>query len=201
MTKHRDDWGLGELFEGVFGFGDWGQRHRQRWRGGRRRPQMFEAGELRLVILRLLKEQPRHGYDVMKALEERMAGCYAPSAGTVYPTLQLLEDQGLVRAEEFEGKRVYHITPAGEALLEERRSELDEIIDRVRETVRDFAGGAMGELNRAFGQVAARTFREAFRRGPSDPAVRRVAEILRRTAEEIEREWNPPAPQAGKEGT
>jgi DNA-binding PadR family transcriptional regulator len=162
---------------------------------------MFEAGELRLVILRLLKEQPRHGYDIIKALEERMAGCYTPSAGTVYPTLQLLEDQGLVRAVEADGKRVYHITPAGEALLEERRGELDEIIDRVRETVRDFAGGAMGELNRAFGQVASRTFREAFRRGPGDPAVRRVAEILRRAAEEIEREWhpNPPAPESGKE--
>lgn len=202
MGKHGDDWGLGEFFDGVFGFGDWGRRHGSRWHGGRRRQQMFEAGELRLVILRLLKERPRHGYDVIKALEERMAGCYTASAGTVYPTLQLLEDQGLVRAEESDGKKVYHVTPAGEALLEERRGELDEIIDRVRETVRDFAGGAMGELNKAFGQVAARTFREAFRRGPGDPAVRRVAEILRRTAEEIERQWNAaePGPSAGKEG-
>ena len=157
---------------------------------------MFEAGELRLVILRLLKEQPRHGYDVMKALEERMAGCYTPSAGTVYPTLQLLEDQGLVRSVESEGKKVYHITPEGEALLESRRDDLEEIINRVRETVRDFAGGAMGELNRAFGQVASRTFREAFRRGPGDPAVRRVAEILRRTAQEIEREWQSDAAPA-----
>jgi DNA-binding PadR family transcriptional regulator len=189
MRKDNDDWGLGEFFEGVLGFGDWGKGHRHRWHGGRRRAQMFEAGELRLVILRLLKEQPRHGYDIIKALEERMAGCYTPSAGTVYPTLQLLEDQGLVRAVEAEGKRVYHITPAGEALLEERSGELDDIIDRVKETVRDFAGGAMGDLNRAFGQVAARTFREAFRRGPGDPAVRRVAEILKRTADEIEREW------------
>lgn len=190
MSKRNDDWGLGEFFEGVLGFADWGRQHRNRWQGGpRRRAQMFEAGELRLVILRLLKEQPRHGYDIIKALEERMAGCYTPSAGTVYPTLQLLEDQGLVRAEERDGKRVYSITPAGEALLEERRSELEEIIERVRETVRDYAGGAMGDLNRAFGQLASRTFREAFRRGPGDPAVRRVADILRRTTEAIEREW------------
>lgn len=118
-----------------------------------------------------------------------MAGCYTPSAGSVYPTLQMLEDQGLVRGVETEGKKVYHITPEGERLLEERRSELDDIIDRVRETVRDFAGGAMGELNKAFGSLAARTFKEAFRRGAGDPAVKRVAEILRRTADEIEAEW------------
>ncbi len=186
----KDDWGLGELFDGVFGFGDWGQRHRSHWRRGRRRAQMFEAGELRLVILRLLKEQPRHGYDVIKALEERMAGCYTPSAGTVYPTLQLLEDQGLVRSTETDGKKIYHITAEGEALLEERRGELDDIIDRVKETVRDFAGGSMGDLNRAFGQLASRTFKEAFRRRPGDPAVQRVAEILRRAAEEIEQEWH-----------
>ncbi|HWA15346.1 MAG TPA: PadR family transcriptional regulator [Gemmatimonadales bacterium] len=150
---------------------------------------MFESGELRLVILKLLKEQPRHGYDIIKALEERMAGCYTPSAGSVYPTLQMLEDQGLVRGVETEGKKVYHITPEGERLLEERRSELDDIIDRVRETVRDFAGGSMGELNKAFGHLAKTTFKDAFRRGPGDPAVKRVAEILRRTAEEVEAEW------------
>lgn len=191
MHKRNDDWGLGEFFDGVMGFADFRGRGRGRHRGweGRGRRQMFESGELRLVILKLLKEQPRHGYDVIKALEERMAGCYTASAGTVYPTLQLLEDQGLVRSVETEGKKVYHITPEGEKLLEERRSELDEIIDRVRETVKDFAGGSIGEMNKAFGQLAARTFKEAFRRGPGDPAVKRVAEILRRTADEIEAEW------------
>jgi DNA-binding PadR family transcriptional regulator len=164
---------------------------------------MFEAGELRLVILRLLKEQPRHGYDIIKALEERMAGCYTPSAGTVYPTLQLLEDQGLVRVVEEEGRKVYHLTAAGEATLEERRGELDDIISRIRQTVRDVAGGSMGELNRAFAHLAARTFREAFRRGPGDPTVRQVAELLRRTADEVDRLWagpseSPPATGSGQ---
>jgi DNA-binding PadR family transcriptional regulator len=189
MSKNNDDWGLGQFLDGVMNFADFGPKRRHGWGHGRRRGPMFESGELRLVILKLLKEQPRHGYDVIKALEERMAGCYTPSAGSVYPTLQLLEDQGMIRAVDTDGKKIYHITPAGEALLEERRSELDDIIDRVRETVRDFAGGSMGDLNRAFGQLAARTFKEAFRRGGSDPSVARVAEILRRTAEEIEQEW------------
>jgi DNA-binding PadR family transcriptional regulator len=191
MDKQKDDWGLGEFLDGVFRFGQWGGP-RGRWgpRGPRgRRQQMFEAGELRLVILRLLKEQPRHGYDIIKALEERLAGCYSPSPGTVYPTLQLLEDQGLVRVVEEEGRKVYHLTPAGEAMLEERRGELDDIISRIGETIRDVAGGSLGELNRAFGHLAARTFREAFRRGPGDATVRKVAEILRRTADEIDRTW------------
>jgi DNA-binding MarR family transcriptional regulator len=129
-----------------------------------------------------------------------MAGCYTPSAGTVYPTLQLLEDQGLVRVVESEGKKVYHLTPEGEKQLEERRDELSEIIDRVRETVRDFAGGSMGELNKAFARLAGGTFREAFRRGPGDPAVQRVADILKRALEEVEREWRGGAPgEPGKE--
>ena len=110
------------------------------------RQQMFESGEMKFVILRLLKEKPRYGYEVIKALEEKMAGYYTPSAGTVYPTLQLLEDEGYVRVVETNGKKVYHITPEGERYLEEHRDLLDEIIDRVRETVRDFAGGGIGEV-------------------------------------------------------
>ena len=64
---------------------------------------MFESGEVKFVVLRMLKEKPMHGYEVMRALEERMAGCYTPSAGTVYPTLQLLEDGGYVKAVESNG--------------------------------------------------------------------------------------------------
>src|SRR5262245_30609172 len=96
------DFGAGFPFWGR-GWGDWGPRR------GRGRRQMFEAGEIKFVILRLLKEKPRHGYEIIKALEERMAGCYTPSPGTVYPTLQMLEDQGYVRAAESGGKKVYEI--------------------------------------------------------------------------------------------
>jgi DNA-binding PadR family transcriptional regulator len=185
MGAHRGgfDFGPGFPFGGRAWWGEWGPRR------GRGRRQMFEAGEIRFVILRLLKEKPRHGYEVMKALEERMAGCYTPSAGTVYPTLQLLEDQGYVRAVESGGKKVYEITPEGERYLEEHRDLLDEIVDRLRDTVRDFTGGAIGELQGAFAAVARETFRHAWRRGPDDPAVKRVVEILRRTAGEIEQAW------------
>lgn len=190
MRKSNGDWCFGDGFEAFVG-GAWPQSGAF-WssrRGGRRRNQMFESGEVKFVILRLLKEKPRHGYEVIKALEEKMGGFYTPSAGTVYPTLQLLEDEGYIRAVDTDGKKVYHVTPEGEKFLEEHRDVLDDIIDRVRDTVRGFAGGAMGDVHTAFGRIAAVTFKKAWRRGPEDPALARVAEILRKAAEEIEQVW------------
>ena len=150
MCSAKDDWGFGPWFGGARWWGAGAGP-----RGSRRRNQMFESGEVKFVILRLLKEKPRHGYEVIKALEEKMGGYYTPSAGTVYPTLQLLEDEGYVRAVETEGKKVYHVTPEGERYLEQHRDLLDDILDRVRETVRDFAGGGMGEVQGAFAKLAA----------------------------------------------
>jgi DNA-binding PadR family transcriptional regulator len=192
MAKSHDDWGLGDIFGFAFDpsrfeFKFGAQGGGRNW--GRRRRQMFESGEVKFVILRLLREKPRHGYEVIKALEERLHGCYSPSAGTVYPTLQLLEDQGYVRAVEDGGKKVYHITPEGEAFLDENRVVLDDIFDRVRDTVRDFAGGHMADLNHAFTKLAATTYKRAWRWGPDHPAVPRIVEILKRATEEIEREW------------
>ena len=185
MGGRRDDWDFGEFFAdfdpkvwaGAFG------------RGPRRRNQMFESGEVKYVILCLLKEKPRHGYEIIRALEEKMAGCYTPSAGTVYPTLQLLEDEGYIRAVETEGKKVYHVTPEGEKFLYEHRDIVDDIFERVRDTVRDYAGGDMGELHAAFARVAQVTLGRAWRKGPEHPALKRVAEILKKTADDIEKAW------------
>ncbi|HVO34463.1 MAG TPA: PadR family transcriptional regulator [Gemmatimonadales bacterium] len=195
--NEKDDWPFGRFFAGGFGPRAWafcGPEGRGRHQGGRRwRQQMFESGEVKYVILRLLKEKPRHGYEVIKALEEKLGGWYTPSAGTVYPTLQLLEDQGYVRAVEAEGKKVYHITPEGEAFLEQHRDVLDEILERVGGAVRGFAGGAMGELSETFARLARLSFVEAWRAGPNDPRVRKILEILKKAAEEIEAAKAPPA--------
>ena len=194
MRNSKDGWDFSDFFAGFGPRGWGGEWGRGRPRG--RRNQMFESGEVKFVILRLLKEKPRHGYEIIKALEEKMAGCYTPSAGTVYPTLQLLEDEGYVRAVDTDGKKVYHVTPEGERYLEEHRDLLDEILDRVRETVRDFTGGGIGEVQSAFAHLAAVTFKKAWRRGPDDPALKQVAEILRKAAGEIEE-----ALKAGQRGS
>ena len=192
MSRHSDDWGFGDFFPRVeFSGGDWSHRW-VGWAGRRRRTQIFESGEVKFVILRLLKEKPRHGYEIIKTLEEKMRGCYTPSAGTIYPTLQLLEDQGYVRAVEIDGKKVYHITPEGDRFLAEHHDLLDDIFERVRDTVRDFAGGAMGELNSAFARLSTATYKRAWRKGPEHPAIKRVTEILLRAADEIERTWEKP---------
>jgi DNA-binding PadR family transcriptional regulator len=87
----------------------------------------FGPGELRLAILALLAEQPGHGYQVMNRLAERFNGTYEPSAGSIYPTLQLLEDEGLVRVEVADGRKVHHVTDAGTSVIAEQADEIDRL--------------------------------------------------------------------------
>ena len=94
---------------------------------------MFESGELRLVLLKLISEQPRHGYDLIRAIEELTGGRYAPSPGIVYPTLTMLEEMGLVEEAAGEGARKpYQITDAGRVHLEENAEEADELLRRLK---------------------------------------------------------------------
>jgi DNA-binding PadR family transcriptional regulator len=95
------------------------------------RQRRFEKGDLKYVILGLIAEKPRHGYEVIRALEERFGGLYSPSPGAVYPTLQLLEDLGYVTAQQQDGKRVYAITDAGRQFLAEREDVIEDIRSRV----------------------------------------------------------------------
>lgn len=90
----------------------------------------FERGHLKFVILDLIKKEPRHGYDIIQELEDEFHGFYSPSAGTVYPILQLLEDQGFVKINEKNGKKVYTITEDGEEYLEDHEEELEHLRKR-----------------------------------------------------------------------
>lgn len=115
------DWDLG-----------WGPRGRRggggRGRGPRRA--FFRQGEVRLALLSLLDDTPAHGYELMKRLEERSGGMYKASAGTVYPVLQQLEDEDLIRAQEEEGKKVYHLTDLGREELEGHQEKVERIWKR-----------------------------------------------------------------------
>jgi DNA-binding PadR family transcriptional regulator len=125
-------------------------------------PPVFAHGRLRLYLLKLLDEAPRHGYEVIRLLEERFQGLYAPSAGTVYPRLAKLESEGLVTHTTEGGRKVYAITDAGRAELAERSGELADLELEIRESVAELAAeiradvrGAAGDLRREMRAAAA----------------------------------------------
>ena len=95
------------------GRGHRGHRHEGEGWEGRRRGGRMRRGDIRTAILAILVEEPGHGYDVIQRLEEKTSGAWRPSPGSVYPTLQLLEDEGLLRSVERDGKRVYEVTERG----------------------------------------------------------------------------------------
>ena len=134
---------------------------------------VFRHGRLRLYLLRLLDEEPRHGYEVIRLLRDRFMGVYAPSPGTIYPRLSRLEDEGLVTHDEENGRKVYRITEAGREELRSRGDELDELEEELSESVSDIA--------REFGEdvrATVRSLREELTR-----AAREVRQNERDTAE------------------
>jgi len=112
-------------------------------------PPVFAHGHLRLYLLSLLADAPMHGYEVIQALEERFGGTYVPSAGTIYPRLAKLEEDGLVTKQADGRKTVYEITEAGRAELAARAGELDGIEDGVTESVRRLADEVRSSVNSA----------------------------------------------------
>lgn len=177
-------------YRGDFWFGfdpsDWGMgRHRGRGRHRRRR-QWFGSGDMKYVILRTIKDKPMHGYEVMKALEDKTRGCYTPSPGTVYPTLQWLEDEGLVQSEDRDGKKVYSITDAGGEFLEENKSSVEEIFDRIDEMIDRFVGDSMPDVNRAVGKLVAQVYRSSWQLHGDVEKRKRIAEVLEEALKELE---------------
>jgi DNA-binding PadR family transcriptional regulator len=149
------------FFGGGFGHGEEGGRHGGRHgehgrgrfgrggfgRGAGGRP--FDHGELRLVVLAMLAERPRHGYEIIKAIEERFGGSYSPSPGVVYPTLTLLEELGHATVEEIGGKKRYTITADGEAYLAANRMATDTAMARMQAIGEEHGGGPAPQLIRA----------------------------------------------------
>src|SRR3954466_1869277 len=157
----RGRWGFEGFMADFWGPGGGGPRGRG-WKG--RAGRVFEQGDLKYVILRLLAEKPRHGYEIIKELEDRFGGAYSPSPGTVYPTLSLLEDLGYASAVVEEGNRkVFEITDAGRKYLEDNRSVVDDIFGRVDEVGAFVFGPTMAGLAGSFGGLGRAAFRGGMR--------------------------------------
>jgi DNA-binding PadR family transcriptional regulator len=184
-----------------YGYMNCGDDRRARWggnwagfedfwvgKGGRKRGgRMFEQGDLKLVILRLLEEKPRHGYEIIKELESRSGGAYSPSPGTVYPTLTMLEDMGYARAVPEEGgKKIYEITEEGKKHLAEHSSTVNDVFDKFVKFAEGFTASPMMEVNQAFRDIAKATYSTATSHIGDKDRLAKIKEVLTRATAEIE---------------
>ncbi len=162
---------------------DWGGRGRGR---GRRR--RFEGGELRLVLLKLIADQPRHGYDLIRAIEELTHGVYAPSPGVVYPTLTMLQDMGLIEEEKDEGARkLFAATDDGRAHLEEKVEDVEALFARLEGLGSDRrkAGGA--PIKRSVANLLSALWQRVTSEESDEQTLHDIAAILDEAAQKIER--------------
>ena len=189
-------WGGGRGWRGHFGPGHgWGGRHGggNMMRAGR----MLAQGDLRLIALALIAEQPRHGYEIIKVLEDKTAGWYSPSPGIVYPTLTYPEEAGYVTAEVEGAKKRYAITEEGRAHLEDNRDFVDAVLERLA-----LIGERVARMRRRFGgddddrrgmpplvRAAIDNLREVAAKRLDDDAEAeaKVVEVLARAAAELKK--------------
>jgi len=148
--------------------------------GGGRGPKMFDAGAMRYVVLQLIAEKPRHGYEIIKELEQRAGGGYTPSPGAIYPLLSMLLDMGHVSATPDGNKKLHTITPEGQAFLDENRQMVDAFVARMSE-----AGEGGGDI-----RMLMHALKEAVHMRARDSAAPRerleqIGAILKRAADEI----------------
>ncbi|QUD90785.1 PadR family transcriptional regulator [Phenylobacterium montanum] len=167
------------------GFG-WGERGPHGFGRSGRRERVFEQGDLRLLLLQLIAEKPRHGYELIKAVEDSVGGAYSPSPGVVYPTLTLLEDLGYARPTEEGGKKLYTITPEGQAQLDSQAEALAELKGRVDQAAAASRGRDAPQLVRAMENLKT-ALRLRLTRGPlSDAQVEALAAALDAAAKAVE---------------
>jgi DNA-binding PadR family transcriptional regulator len=184
-SHYRHCGGRGGFFGGGrFGRG-FGGRHGGDGSYGRRRG-LYDSEELRLVLLSLIGEQPRHGYDLIREIEERTGGAYAPSPGIVYPTLTMLQDMGLIAESETPGTRkVYALTTEGTAYLNQHKEAADTLLARIT------ALGSAQKGDRAPVRRALRNLHgalsEKLAHAENDELMHRIAALLDEVTQKIER--------------
>ena len=176
--------------------GNWGPFHidfgDEGWGGGRgrgrRARRMFETGELRLVLLKLIADEPRHGYDLIRAIEDLTGGEYAPSPGVVYPTLTLLQDMGLIEEAAGEGARKpFRVTDEGRTHLEERADEVESLFERLADLKPSEGSMAGPAIGRAVKNLMTALSHRIGRDGLDEELLLEIAAILDEAAQRIER--------------
>ncbi len=148
---------------------------------------MFEQGDLRFVVLKLISEKPSHGYEIIKAIEDRLGGAYAPSPGVIYPTLTLLEEMGTIQVQETDGPRkLYAITSDGEALLRDKEATVSAIFERMADINTRHGGVPAPQIIRAMENVKT-ALRLRTSRGPlSAEELARITAILDEAAKAVD---------------
>lgn len=169
--------------------GDDGEGRSRRSAGQRgRRGRMFAQGELRLALLALIADKPRHGYELIKEIEEATHGTYAPSPGAVYPTLQMLADEGKIEEAEAEGaKKPFKLTDAGEAELDERKDEVTELMGRLALQGQRTTTVRSHDVFRAMGNLGS-VLKNRAKAGKLDEAtINNIVDMIDEMAKRIER--------------
>jgi DNA-binding PadR family transcriptional regulator len=176
----------GGRFRGGFGFGHhFGRGMGGGGEGGRRRG-LYDSEELRLVLLSLIAEQPRHGYDLIREIEERTGGEYAPSPGMVYPTLTMLQDMGLIVESDAAGTRkVYAATLEGTQHLAEKKDDVAALLARIEE-LKSTQRGDRAPVRRAMRNLHA-ALAEKVARSDNDELMHKIAALLDEATQKIER--------------
>jgi DNA-binding PadR family transcriptional regulator len=166
-------------------WGDWGGEGWGRHRGRRR---VFETGELRLVLLKLIADEPRHGYDLIRAIEEMTHGVYAPSPGVIYPTLTLLEDMGFIAETQSGGSRkAFAATPEGRTHLDEKAEEVEALLARLAGLGDDRRKAGGPPIKRAVGNLLSALWHRVTREEVDEETIHEIAAILDEAAQKIER--------------
>ena len=155
--------------------------------GGAGRERLFDGGELKLVILHLLAEKPSYGYELIKAIEERLSGGYAPSPGVIYPTLTLIEEEGLATPSTSEaGKKVYTLTEAGTEFLKTNQRRIDDLLERLDQTGQTFERGRSPQIMRAFMNLRGAVKSRVSRRTLTPEQLAKIAEAIDAAARAID---------------
>ena len=155
---------------------------------GRRRGRVFDGGELRLVLLKLIADKPRHGYDLIREIEQMTGGAYAPSPGIVYPTITLLDDMGLIDEQHAEAaKKQFAATDAGHAHLEERKDEVGALFARLSALAAERSKVESASVRRAMGNLRSVLLHKLMSGDVDKETLHLIVALIDEAAQKIER--------------